>query len=143
MTRSLTELKAKTKKYRAIGSISLFVGGLSLFIGSTLNHQECIGACSTQDWFNAGGNPNAVWYTVQDGGFAVAFGWIFIALGIWAITLAVHFNSLIKSSSSIIEGLGGTMGTVTSSKNDKEAAFCQHCGSRRSGAFCATCGSAF
>jgi len=143
MTRSLTELKSKTKKYRVLGLIALFIGGFSLFIGSTLNHKECIGACSTQDWFNAGGNPNAVWFTVQDGGLAVAFGWILIALGIWATTLAVHFNSLIKSSSSIIEGLGGKVGTDTTAQNDKEASFCQQCGSRRARAFCGTCGAAF
>ena len=143
MTRSLTELKAKHKKYRFLGSLALIVGGFILFLGSSLNHKECFGACSTQDWFDAGGNPNAIWYTVQDGGFGLAVGWILIALGIWAVTLAAHFNSLIKSSSSIIEGLGGQVEGASLPERDREVMFCPHCGAKRIGAFCTSCGSPF
>jgi len=142
MSRSLEELRGKASRYRALGLIALFIGGLSLFIGSSQTRKECYGACSVQDWFNADGNPNNVWVTVQEGGVAIAIGWILIALGVWAVTLSIHFNSLIKSSSSIIEGLAGPDQQERQEFDTKQGGYCKECGSPGVGAFCSSCGSA-
>jgi hypothetical protein len=141
MSRSLEELKAKSFRYRVLGIFSLLAGALSLYIGSTQTRRECYGACSTMDWFNANGNPNNVWVTVQEGGVASAIGWILVALGIWAVTLGVYFNSLLKSSSSIIEGLAKPNQASASTSQPHQGSYCTNCGSRKTTTFCGDCGA--